>query len=103
MHLHPLTLNERSGSGGKPALRRGDVCLIQLDPTRGSEIRRTPPCLVRSTENGGHGKDRKATRQVESKYFTFRVEYFAADVLCLIAPSSLKFDEFLVCDVDEAC
>jgi mRNA interferase MazF len=30
--------------------RRGDVCLIQLDPTRGSEIRKTRPCLVVSPD-----------------------------------------------------
>ena len=27
-----------------------DVCLIQLDPTRGSEIRKTRPCLVVSPD-----------------------------------------------------
>src|SRR5207247_2125016 len=31
-------------------LRRGDVCLIRLDPTRGSEIRKTRPCLVVSPD-----------------------------------------------------
>jgi mRNA interferase MazF len=29
---------------------RGDVCLIMLDPTRGSEIRKTRPCLVVSPD-----------------------------------------------------
>lgn len=29
---------------------RGDVCLIRLDPTRGSEIRKTRPCLVISPD-----------------------------------------------------
>jgi mRNA interferase MazF len=32
------------------SFRRGDVCLIQLDPTRGSEIRKTRPCLVVSPD-----------------------------------------------------
>ena len=32
------------------SLRRGDVCLIQLDPARGSEIRKTRPCLVVSPD-----------------------------------------------------
>ena len=32
------------------SLHRGDVCLIQLDPTRGSEIRKTRPCLVVSPD-----------------------------------------------------
>ena len=31
-------------------VRRGDVCLVQLDPTRGSEIRKTRPCLVISPD-----------------------------------------------------
>jgi mRNA interferase MazF len=34
---------------GRP-LRRGDVCLIELDPTRGSEIRKMRPCLVFSPD-----------------------------------------------------
>src|SRR2546428_13016056 len=33
-----------------PSLHRGDVCLIQLDPVRGSEIRKTRPCLVISPD-----------------------------------------------------
>ena len=32
------------------SLRRGDVCLIQLDPARGSEIQKTRPCLVVSPD-----------------------------------------------------
>ena len=30
--------------------RRGDVYLVQLNPTRGSEIRKTRPCLVVSPD-----------------------------------------------------
>ncbi len=30
----------------KPALQRGDVWLISLDPTLGAEIKKTRPCLV---------------------------------------------------------
>ncbi|MBX3326615.1 MAG: type II toxin-antitoxin system PemK/MazF family toxin [Nitrospira sp.] len=29
---------------------RGDVYLIELDPTRGSEIRKTRPCLIISPD-----------------------------------------------------
>src|ERR687888_2795954 len=32
------------------AVNRGDVYLVQLDPTRGSEIRKTRPCLVVSPD-----------------------------------------------------
>lgn len=32
------------------SLRRGDVCLFQLDPTVGSEIRKTRPCVIVSPD-----------------------------------------------------
>lgn len=36
------------------ALARGDVYLMDLDPTRGSEIRKTRPCLVVSPDELNH-------------------------------------------------
>jgi len=33
---------------------RGEVYLVQLDPTRGSEIRKTRPCLVVSPDELNH-------------------------------------------------
>lgn len=33
---------------------RGDVFLVELDPTRGSEIRKTRPCLVVSPDELNH-------------------------------------------------
>ena len=33
---------------------RGEVFLVQLDPTRGSEIRKTRPCLVVSPDELNH-------------------------------------------------
>ncbi|CAN5919685.1 type II toxin-antitoxin system PemK/MazF family toxin [soil metagenome] len=41
----------------KPVARapsRGDVFLVQLDPTRGSEIRKTRPCLIVSPDELNH-------------------------------------------------
>ena len=34
----------------RPAFRRGQVLLIHLNPTRGSEIRKTRPCVVVSPD-----------------------------------------------------
>ena len=34
----------------RPTFARGDVYLIGLDPTRGSEIRKTRPCLIVSPD-----------------------------------------------------
>jgi mRNA interferase MazF len=36
------------------AADRGDVYLVQLDPTRGREIRKTRPCLVVSPDELNH-------------------------------------------------
>lgn len=36
------------------AASRGEVYLVQLDPTRGSEIRKTRPCLVVSPDELNH-------------------------------------------------
>jgi mRNA interferase MazF len=34
--------------------RRGEIYLVELDPTRGSEIRKTRPCLVISPDELNH-------------------------------------------------
>ena len=34
--------------------RRGDVFLVELDPTRGSEIRKTRPCVIVSPDELNH-------------------------------------------------
>lgn len=39
---------------GHAAVSRGDVYLVRLDPTRGSEIRKTRPCLVVSPDELNH-------------------------------------------------
>ncbi len=36
------------------APNRGDVFLVELDPTRGSEIRKTRPCLIVSPDELNH-------------------------------------------------
>lgn len=43
-----------AGAGVGQAPRRGDVYLVDLDPTRGSEIRKTRPCLVVSPDELNH-------------------------------------------------
>ncbi|MGE5191021.1 MAG: type II toxin-antitoxin system PemK/MazF family toxin [Deltaproteobacteria bacterium] len=39
-----------NGNGSTRPPRRGEVFLVALDPTRGSEIRKTRPCLVVSPD-----------------------------------------------------
>ena len=37
-----------------PVINRFDVCLVNLDPTQGSEIRKTRPCVVVSPDEMNH-------------------------------------------------
>lgn len=39
---------------GRGAVSRGEVHLVALDPTRGSEIRKTRPCLIVSPDELNH-------------------------------------------------
>lgn len=39
---------------GRGAVPRGEVHLVELDPTRGSEIRKTRPCLIVSPDELNH-------------------------------------------------
>jgi mRNA interferase MazF len=39
---------------GRGAVSRGEVYLVKLDPTRGSEIHKTRPCLVVSPDELNH-------------------------------------------------
>ncbi len=39
---------------GLPLPSRGEVYLVELDPTRGSEIRKTRPCVVVSPDDLNH-------------------------------------------------
>ena len=39
---------------GRGTVSRGEVYLVALDPTRGSEIRKTRPCLVISPDELNH-------------------------------------------------
>ncbi len=39
---------------GRGAVSRGEVHLVELDPTRGSEIRKTRPCLIVSPDELNH-------------------------------------------------
>lgn len=43
-----------AGAGVGRAPSHGDVYLVNLDPTRGSEIRKTRPCLVVSPDELNH-------------------------------------------------
>ena len=42
------------GTPLKRVISRGEVHLVDLDPTRGSEIRKTRPCLVVSPDEMNH-------------------------------------------------
>jgi len=49
-HAHEIRTQGLALAIAKTLAVRGDVCLVRLDPTLGSEIRKTRPCLVVSPD-----------------------------------------------------
>jgi mRNA interferase MazF len=64
-----------STTAGRPAVRRGDVFLVELNPTRGREIRKTRPCVIVSPDdlNAALGTFIVAPLTTGSHAYPFRV------------------------------
>jgi len=50
-------------------IRRGDVFLVNLDPTRGAEIKKTRPCVIVSPDESSRLKKIRFQRSERSKRF----------------------------------
>ncbi|MGH6877730.1 MAG: type II toxin-antitoxin system PemK/MazF family toxin [Rhizomicrobium sp.] len=48
--LYPRTSSIARNGGGEQSTAAGQIWLVSLDPTQGSEIRKTRPCLVVSPD-----------------------------------------------------
>jgi len=76
------------------AVRRGDVVVVDLDPTRGSEQRGTRPCLVVQNDVG----NRNAPTTVVVPFTTsFGDELYPFEVLVTAEESQLQEDSVANC------
>jgi len=75
-------------------VRRGDVVVVELDPTRGSEQRGTRPCLVVQNDVGNANAP---TTIVVPFTTSFGDELYPFEVLVESSESSLREDSVALC------
>jgi mRNA interferase MazF len=75
-------------------IRRGDIVLVELDPTRGSEQRGTRPCLVVQNDVGN---DNAPTTIVVPFTTSFGDDLYPFEVLVTAEESHLQEDSVVMC------
>ncbi len=75
-------------------LRRGDIVIVELDPTRGSEQRGTRPCLVVQNDIGNQNAP---TTIVVPFTTSFNDELYPFEVLVTADESHLQADSVAMC------
>ena len=76
-------------------VRRGDVVVVELDPTRGSEQRGTGPCLVVQNDVGNE----KAPTTIVAPFTTsFGDDRYPFEVFVPSADSPLREDSVALCN-----
>lgn len=82
-----------SGPGGPVAPRRGEIYLVNFDPTLGAEIKKTRPALVIQNNVANHYSPIVIVAAVTSQ---FKFPLYPTEVLLLSRESSLKFDSVVL-------
>lgn len=75
-------------------VRRGDIVIVELDPTQGSEQRGTRPCLV---VQNNVGNENAPTTIVVPFTTSFSDELYPFEVLVTAEESHLQEDSVAVC------
>jgi len=75
-------------------VRRGDIVIVELDPTEGSEQRETRPCLV---VQNNVGNENAPTTIVVPFTTSFGDELYPFEVLVTAAESHLQEDSVTLC------
>ncbi|THE65358.1 type II toxin-antitoxin system PemK/MazF family toxin [Salinadaptatus halalkaliphilus] len=75
-------------------VRRGDICIVGLDPTRGSEQRGTRPCLVVQNDVGN---ENAPTTIVVPLTTSFGDELYPFEVLLSAEECALREDSVALC------
>ncbi|ELZ29679.1 PemK family protein [Halosimplex carlsbadense 2-9-1] len=75
-------------------LRRGDIAIVDLDPTRGSEQRGTRPCLVVQNDTGN---ENAPTTIVVPFTSSFGDQLYPFEVLVPAEECALREDSVVLC------
>ena len=85
-----------------PSVRRGDVVIVELDPTQGSEQRGTRPCLVVQNDVGNANSSTTIVAPATGTYRGYPFEVLVeADDSPFEKDSSVRLDQIRVVSIEK--
>ncbi|EMA42532.1 transcriptional modulator of MazE/toxin MazF [Halococcus morrhuae DSM 1307] len=85
-----------------PAVRRGDIVIVELDPTRGHEIRKTRPSVVVQNDVGNRNSHTTVVAPATTAHRGYPFEVLVnADESDFNADSSVRLDQLRTVDISE--
>lgn len=85
-----------------PEVRRGDIVVAELDPTRGHEIRKTPPCVVVQNDVGNRNSHTTVVAPATTTHRGYPFEVLVrADESDLDEDASIRLDQIRTVDIGE--
>lgn len=83
-------------------VRRGDIVIVELDPTSGSEMSKTRPCVVVQNDVGNRNADTTVVAPATTTYrgYPFEVQV-RADESDFKEDSSVRLDQIRTIDIAE--
>jgi mRNA interferase MazF len=85
-----------------PAVRRGDIVIVELDPTRGHEIHKTRPSVVVQNDVGNRNSHTTVVAPATTTHRGYPFEVLVnADESDFNEDSSVRLDQLRTVDVSE--
>lgn len=89
-------------SNDVPEVRRGDIVIVELDPTRGHEIRKTRPSVVVQNDVGNRNSHTTAVAPATTTHRGYPFEVLVrADESDFNEDSSIRLDQIRTIDIPE--
>jgi mRNA interferase MazF len=89
-------------SDDTPAVRRGDIVVVDLDPTRGHEMRKTRLCVVVQNDVGNRNSQTTIVAPATTTHRGYPFEVLVtADESDFTEDSSIRLDQIRTVDIPE--
>jgi mRNA interferase MazF len=89
-------------SDDDPEVRRGDIVIVELDPTRGHEIRKTRPCVVVQNDVGNRNSHTTVVAPATTTHRGYPFEVLVtAEESDFTDDSSIRLDQIRAVDIPE--
>ena len=85
-----------------PPVRRGNIVIVELDPTKGHELRNNRPCVVVQNDVGNRHSDTTVVAPATTTHRGYPFEVLVtADESDFEEASSIRLDQIQTIDIEE--